>query len=308
MLPFVCLGIFMLTAYIIEIIAYDVKVETGYNQVIFDDTLELSIAITPERNYLYHIESGEEVQYMNFYREKPFYSKLMHPIYIDEIESFYIVIFSYDKDKTITNNRFLQNDYERHHQRDILFLIDKSNGFIISAEDYEQIGYEIDLTSFQEGNNLITYGVFLLHEKGIAYIRCINIDSDITYDTYHNYINNIHNSIMWVNSSIGVYHSHTLGDPSEIEAFILEGAFYYYEDSYGVAFAGRVSEQEYGVMFRADVILTDESNAIAGYVRVTNSGIYYISNDMNLMFTNGITTTLYQEDVNFEDWESYISE
>ncbi|MBN2540755.1 MAG: hypothetical protein JXB08_04450 [Bacilli bacterium] len=302
----VYLGAVLLLAVLLVNILGQENLEIIYQYVAFDDELDLSLVKTPERNYLIYTNSDEEVLYENRYEEQPFHSEKLHPIYLDDMEDYYIVIYSYDHTKTITNDRYTQNDYERNRKRDFLVLIRKDDGLVIYTEDYELIGREIDLNSFQSGNNIITFDIFIPYEKNISYIRCISIDDDVAYDSSYIYNDDIHNTPMITTFMGEIYHFHTLGDPSEILEFTLAGSFYYYEDSYGLSFAGKIRRDLYGAEFTRNLDLSLEEYAKDGYVRITESGIYYVSNDLDLVFNNGSNSVIIQADITLMEWETYI--
>lgn len=168
------------------------------------------------------------------------------------------------------------------------------------------IGREIDLNSFQSGNNIFTFDIFIPYEKNISYIRCISIDDDVAYDSCYIYKDDIHNTPM-ITTFIGeIYHFHNLGDPSEILEFTLSGSFYYYEDSYGLAFAGEIQRELYGAEFTGAVDLSLEAYAKDGYVRIAESGIYYVSNDLDLVFDNGSNSVIIQANITLTEWRIYI--
>ena len=271
-------------------------------QIVTDKRLSLQLEETADRNYLSN--HNEEALYIDFYDNSPKILKAWHPIYLDEIDNYYIVIFSKDKDKSISYLRFRQGDFERFDDIDRLVVINKDTGFIFHTTHYDLIGHEIDLTSFQEGNNIVTFNVFLPYEEKISYIRYISYTDDYSVMESHE---NFHSEPMGGNWIGMVGHTHTPGDPSWVEDFILYENLYYYEDSYGEAYYGYLEYQGGWVQFRKSYHFTDETYVKAGYLKFTDDGLYYVDNDLNLVKMRGPYKTTITSNIDINDWESYIN-
>jgi hypothetical protein len=228
------------------------------------------------------------------------------PIYLEEMESYYIVIFSYDKDTTIEYSRFRQGDYERIDAIDQLVLIEKSTGYIFNTTDYDLIGNEIDLNSFQEGKEVVTFNVFLPHEERISHVRWLYIEDDYSLETHASMYQNFHSEPMGGNWLGMIGHVHVLGDPSWVEVFDLSDDFFYYKDSYGKTYAGYLHQDENWINFKQSVDLTEERFASSGYYKLDDNGIYYVNNDMDLVYTLAFQTVVIKENVNLENWEDHI--
>lgn len=271
-------------------------------QIISEQRLSLTLEKTSERNYL--LNHNEEAKYIDFYDQTPKTLKAWHPIYLDEIENYYIVIFSKDKDKQLSYQRFRQGDFERFDHIDRLVVINKDTGFIFFTTHYDLIGYEIDLTSFQEGNNMVTFNVFLQYEEKISYVRYISYTDDYSVMKSHENFKSEPMGGNWIGM---VGHTHTPGDPSWVEDFILYDNLYYYEDSYGEAYYGYLEYQGPWVQFRKSYHFTDETYVKEGYLKFTDDGLYYVDNDLNLIRIRGPYKTTIKSNIDIANWESYIN-
>ncbi len=291
---------------VVNIIQYR-HYEYDIHQVVFEDKLNLSIVKTEDRNYLYNKITNKEVTYINVYEKTPYKSNNLQPIYFKDIGDYYLVVYSPDNKRIIENERFLQGNYESN-EIDHLVLIEKETGYIYDTQEYELIGLEIDLTSFQFGNNLIVFGVFIPYENNISFYQYINIQDEYSIEDAMSLHENYYSDNVgdWTHPSI---HFHTLGDPSEITGFEISGRYLYYKDSYGRIYVGAYNNETYGVNFSFYETLMDEELAKEGYIKVTDTGIYYLSNDGHLYKTRGYSIrTLIEINVSKDEFESYIFE
>jgi energy-coupling factor transporter transmembrane protein EcfT len=279
--------------------------EPEIHQVVFDETLDLSLVESDSRNYLINLYSGKEVTYINVYEKTPYKLKNLHPIYLKDLGDYYVVIYSYDKDKVIKNDRFLQGDYE-FFETDILVLIEKETGYIFNTQAYELIGNEIDLNSFQFGENLIVFAVFIKHETNISFYQYINIQDDYSIENSRSLYENYYSDFVsdWQFPAI---HEHTLGDPSELVDFKIFGTYIYYQDSYDNLYVGTYNQENYGVRFNFYETLMDEQYAKDGYIKATSTGIYYLSNDLDIYKLVSLTyPMLIEENVSTDDFEAFF--
>ncbi len=168
--------------------------------------------------------------------------------------------------------------------------------------EYEFIGKSIDLTSFQEVTNGLLYNILIDYELGIGMIGYLQIQDEYSTEDSRS----IHENF-YAGSFFGLlYHTHTLGDPSEITVFEATFNHYYYKDSYGVIYVGKLRQDNYGIIGSSDEV-EDEYFLENGYYKITENGIYYLSNDMNLMQYLGYEVFVtVQENVTTNNWEDYI--
>jgi hypothetical protein len=296
--------------YVLIIVFFTILIFSSSNvqdipdQIVTETRLLLELEKTIDRNYI--LNHNEEARYIEVYDKDPKILEDWHPIYLDEIESYYIVIYSKDKDKQISYNRFRQGDYERFKDVDRLVVIHKDTGLIFHTTHYDLIGYEIDLNSFQEGHHIITFNVFLQYEEKISYVRYISYTSDYSIDNSKSFYENFATEPMGGNWIGMIGHTHTLGDPSWVEDFILHNNLYYYEDSYGEAYYGYLEPQGPYRAFRKSYEFTDETYAKQGYLKFVDDDLYFVDNDLNLCYLNGSTKVIVASHIVLENWESYI--
>lgn len=274
------------------------------DQIISNTSLSLRIEQTENRSYLMNGDS--EATYISYNDDQPKILKTWFPIYLDDLEDHYIVIFSHDMHRKVVYHRFRQTDYERHRDGDRLVVIQKRSGYIFDTIDYDLIGHEIDLTSFQEGTNVVTFSVFLPYEDRISHIRYIHYTDDYSIEDSHQMFENFYTEPMggdWVGM---VGHKHTLGDPSWVVDFILSGNLYYYEDSYGTAYYGDLRKQQKYIQFREFYDFSDEIYAKQGYLKFEHDGLYFVDNQLNVVYLDASVATIVATNISLDHWESAI--
>jgi len=254
--------------------------EPEIHQIVFEGTLDVEIFHEDERSYLVYGDSKKEVTYLNVYEKNPFKSKISNPIYLNDIGDYYVVVFSLDNSMKITDDRFLQGDYE-FYDVDHLVLIQKSTGYIFDTQEYELIGNEIDLTSFQYVDQTIFYGVFIPHENNISFYQYTIIQDEYSIEDarskYENYYSDFVGGFQYP-----LIHFHRPEDPSELIDFKVAGKYLFVKDSYNNVYVGSYSDYEYGLTFTFDESLSDEEFLLEGYIKITENGIYYLGIDYNV--------------------------
>jgi|GEM_PF-2482764 len=274
------------------------------DQIVSDRVLSLSIVETDERSYLSN--NNQEVKYISLNNTTPSKLAYWHPVYLDEIDSYYIVIFSSDKDTKVSYSRFKQKDFERYQNIDTLVIIEKSTGYIFDTTHYELIGQEIDLTSFQEGFNIVTFNVFLSYEEKVSYIRYLHIKDDYSLESTDAMYDNFENEAIIGDWLKRVAHVHTLGEPSWVEDFILFEDQYYYEDSHGIINYGYIISDRTHLEFISQINLSNETYVKQGYFKLTKDGLYFVDSYRTLCLVNYTGVNFITENIILEDWESYI--
>ena len=302
---YIIIGVYILCLVFVILIGSDFDNEPYVpDQIVSDSTLDLRIMETTDRSYL--LNGNNEVRYVTIYDKKPKTLTNWNPIYLREMDNYYIVVYSKNKDKKITYDRFRQSDYERHDDIDLLVVIDKHTGNIFHTTHYDLIGHEIDLTSFQEGHNIVTFNVFLPYEDKIAYVRYFHYTDDYSIDGFESKHENFATEPMGGNWVGMIGHTHTPGDPSWVEDFIIYENLYYYEDSYGTAYYGYLDANGPWISFIQNYDLSSEIYAQEGYLKFNTDGLYYVDNDLNLCLLNGTMKTVIASDISIDVWESYI--
>lgn len=286
-----------------------------------ETTLDLRLRKESDRNFLYQVDSSEEILVKGNNGEL-FNVEQFSPIYINETENYYIVVYSVDHTKTILNHRFTQQDIERNNFYDRLVLINKNNHKILNLAEVELIGKTINLNSFQESDdNLLSFNIFLDYETKISTVELIYINYEAIELEFDNIAVQIFNPMMKDDDEyISVNHFHTLNNPSWITDFILKDDFFFYQDSYGKSYIGtiegdisysysnngQVTSVSGFLYLNAGVNLEDLVYANQGYLKITENGIYYINNDLDIVFYNGVNTTIINEDVSLDSWLDYM--
>ena len=275
------------------------------DQIVFEGTLDIKLIEQTDRTYLAFTENNKEVEYISVYTSKPFIAKKVNPIYLEDIGDYYVMIYSKDKNKEIINNRFLQGDYE-FYDSDHLVLIQKSTGYIFDTQDYELIGREIDLSSFQYSGTTIFYSVFLPYENGISFVQYISVSEDYSIETRMDKFENYSTNKIFGDST-GLVHSHTFGDPSKIVDFIVTGNYIYIKDSYNVVTVASYVQDTYGLNFTYDDSLSEEEFVLEGFIDVTIDGIYYLSSNYNIyrLIPGFLNATLIEENVTKDEYLTY---
>ena len=291
------------------LINYDYDVDKEMNIVVKgDNDLNLTIYSNLERSYLINLDTLEEIEYKTTWRPKKEQTQNdLNAVYIKDLDPYYLVIFSEDKDRTYSD-RFTLGDHERD-RGDLLYLIDKEDGYMYPVSSNELSGYEIDLTTFTVSDELVYYGVYLKYEDNISHYRYLYIPDDMTLEMYGNISFHNNRDAIWISGvQSGSVHLHTLGDPSNIELFDAREGRFVYIDTYGKIILGSYKKAEYDVTFSGSDLLTGQTNILLGYYDIVNGKLYYVSNELNLyrFDSNYAPSVPIRENVTLDNWQDFI--
>lgn len=273
-----------------------------------NNNLTVELREDEERTYLYNTELDKEVAYANQWNPGRYKTqKDYHVVYLKELENFYMVIYSKNKEKEYTD-RFLVGDHERD-KGDLLYIINREDGFMYPVDAYSMSGYELDLDSFAVEDRVVYFGVYLKYETGISHYRNLYIPEDPDDNEYRETGWRNGRERIWINGNVsgGSSHRHILGDPSEIETFILHEDLFLYIDSYDYIRVGRYRVEDSWIKADGHEFLIGQNYVLAGYYEFYNGDLYYVSNDLKLMkYTNRNATYTIEENISLTNWTDYI--
>ncbi len=271
---------------------------------------ELSLTVKEKdgRSFLFDENQNDEVKYKPYWTtNKEKIQDDYNVVYFKALEQYYLVIFSENSTKTYTN-RFLVGDHERE-RGDLLYVIDKEDGFMYLVSATSLSGYEVDLSSFKVEGEIVYYGVYLKYETGISHYRYLVIPDNIEKEDYSSQTWRNNRDQIWIRGDVegGSNHVHTLGDPSEITTFILNEKTFLYIDSYDIIRVGRYTRSNNDLRLDGKEFLTGEQYIIDGQYELIDGILYYLSNDLELRkFTNNFATSTVKEDVTLDNWRDFI--
>ncbi len=245
------------------------------------DDFDLMIEESEEGNYLVDRNTTKEVSFFSHYDLDESFELNSYPVYLKEYSDYYVLILSFDNEKEFLYDRFLIGDYELSTS-DKLYVIEKSTGYVFDTREYDLISYEIDLNSFQYTSEAFFFNIYLPFENEIGFIYYWNITEDYYIESPRmNYYSNI------LMSGEGEFlHYHTEQDPSSIVSFKVVDDYFYLIDTYDRVYSGTFYQDEYGLDFISNEFLSDEPFALEGFIRISDEGIYYLDQDLNIKKLN----------------------
>ncbi|VEU80553.1 hypothetical protein [Haploplasma axanthum] len=284
----------MLSISLILIIALNFVIVTissrpSYDQVTNIDLIEedrLSIELKDSK--LIHSNSKIPVKYLVFEKENKNFS--FSPIYLNDFEDYYFVIFSTDKTKKITNNLFRVLRTYNYNMSDFAVFIDKKTGEVIDIQKHDLYGNFIILDSIYFVNNSFSFK--LIHKD------YPNIDVLITGDIAHK------NNYLYISIEFFDYGG------------IIKSAF---DDNYvslvvdssgRIIFKQKIYETENGNVTKTTEkhykYLANEEYVKQGYFETINKKIYYVDNNMNICIINGNSSSVVMKIDSLENWTMHI--
>lgn len=221
-----------------------------------------------------------------------------YPIYLNELDAYYIVVFSKDTSNSLTDGLFFQHDYEMYrNQVDMLLLISKVDGQLLQPRVYNLIGSTVDLDAAENKEDTITFPVYKPFSKNI---------------NYYYYIEQLPtNSRPYITSDMISFS----GDKN-IEKFeFVQGRYLTLFDTGDISYYIRspyiIEESDVitSIRFSANYsqILNDEIYVKQGYFTTHNNQIYIVGNDLCIYLVTGETLTKVKQLESLDTWMDEIS-
>lgn len=130
---------------------------------------ELKDEITKERVTYYVYE--DKVKHEKWY-----------PVYMKSFDGVYLMVFSTDSSKTMSDGLFFQDDYEYNHNADKLVIVSKETGFIRIPRTYELIGQTVDLSLTEKQGSVLSFPVNHPYSRTINFYFSIYVyDQSVLY-------------------------------------------------------------------------------------------------------------------------------
>ncbi|WP_025725031.1 hypothetical protein [Acholeplasma granularum] len=115
---------------------------------------------------------NSEVIYLDSFKVEV--SLNIYPIYLKELDNYYLVIYSYDMNKSLEYELYTQNDYEMYRNKvDILALINKADGKLSVPRVYNLIGSTFDLSQILNKGETILLPIYKPYKSDINYYYLI---------------------------------------------------------------------------------------------------------------------------------------
>ena len=97
-------------------------------------------------------------------------------VYLRDLGSYYLAVYSLDSEKNYDHGRYILSDYESHEHIDRLYFINKKDGKMFIFYDYELIGKTLNLNTIEEIENIgFLYHVLIDFEQEISYAALLAI-------------------------------------------------------------------------------------------------------------------------------------
>lgn len=122
------------------------------NNINLNDSL--SIRTIDGKKQLYNDTLNESIQFKNLD------FKFLQPVFLSQVDNYYVVVFSLDGNKTYEDGRFYQGDLELQKSMDKLAFIDVEHAYIHELRKVELIGRTIDLFSMDSNDTSVAYKVY----------------------------------------------------------------------------------------------------------------------------------------------------
>ena len=224
-----------------------------------------------------------------------------YPVYLKDLDDYYLLVFSIDSNKDYSHNRFYQEDYERSYFIDWIYFVDKKTGDMYYLRVYNTIGKTLALDKFENVNGIVIYHVLLDFELetsycGLLFINTVEIGNGIFFS-----------------SEVTRFHYHG-DDYSYIKKLLLTTKNQLIEvDSYGEIYYSSFSYTYNNNGFSmkrhtSSKILADEEYAKAGYITVVNDKIFYVNNNLEIYQFKYTGLDVYIEDViSLNTWEEQLT-
>src|SRR5690554_4316668 len=256
-----------------------------------------------------HIKKGDGINILYNNNEQVSYTYLSegkapetyYPVYLKDLDDYYLLVFSIDSNKDYSHNRFYQEDYERSYFIDWIYFVDKKTGDMYYLRVYNTIGKTLALDKFENVNGIVIYHVLLDFELetsycGLLFINTVEIGNGIFFS-----------------SEVTRFHYHG-DDYSYIKKLLLTTKNQLIEvDSYGEIYYSSFSYTYNNNGFSmkrhtSSKILADEEYAKAGYITVVNDKIFYVNNNLEIYQFKYTGLDVYIEDViSLNTWEEQLT-
>lgn len=130
-------------------------------------------------------EDQSEVIYLDTLKNETHLN--IYPIYIKELDNYYVVIYSHDKNKRLLYNLYTQDDYELYRNEvDLFTLISKTDGVISMPRVYNLIGSTIDLNQILSKDETIILPIYKPFKSDINYYYLIQEIQTSTHKYFKN--------------------------------------------------------------------------------------------------------------------------
>lgn len=255
---------------------YDIEL---YYQIVLDEDDELSLSLIDSNNQVLLSNDGETpVQYIGE-REKTIIISDYNVVYFKEYDNLYVVIYSSKLGSFVEYDRLMMPNYNdvNFKKNDLfLYVIDKSNANMILIQDYDLIGYTIDLTSFNlSTNQLLSFTILQPYQDKIWFIMAIFLDDleeELKYTSYY-----------YQEMIVSMGHFYSSDDSSWITFYAVSNHYSVWADSngevHGEYFYYNSNNSYNSGSINDDVFLN--SYISEGYIIMYQGEIYYIGETRN---------------------------
>lgn len=253
-----------------------------------------NISIQKVDNQLVLVDSfNQKIKYL---QDKKVYDfKNYHPVHLQDLGDYYVVIYSTNMNIDYSHGRFVQNDYEYNREYDVIYLLNKETGKMYMYREYHLIGKSIDLNSFKMiDDDKIIYHVYADYEIKTARVEVIFISEIMNrvrgiplmnlmsfLDNRYKYLEKYvitNDRLLWVDNT----------------GYIGYKTFYYHFRADGGESGGNYYSE----------LVKDEEYLRLGYFAIYDNEIYYVGNDLKIYALK--TKTYIADVILLENWEDQL--
>jgi hypothetical protein len=225
-------------------------------------------------------------------------------VYLRDLGSYYLAVYSLDSEKNYDHGRYILSDYESHEHIDRLYFINKKDGKMFIFYDYELIGKTLNLNTIEEIENIgFLYHVLIDFEQEISYAALLAIKQS-----------NAENRDYPLSINIFLTDTHYHGtDYSYIQKVMVnKNKEFVWTDSYGKAYQNTFTvsftkDSAHAYYGRKKEILEGENYFLQGYWKLKDDGLYYVDNNLKLYKLQNSSKTHISDIIDLEKWEELIN-
>jgi hypothetical protein len=225
-------------------------------------------------------------------------------VYLRDLGSYYLAVYSLDSEKNYDHGRYILSDYESHEHIDRLYFINKKDGKMFIFYDYELIGKTLNLNTIEEIENIgFLYHVLIDFEQEISYAALLAIKQS-----------NAENRDYPLSINIFLTDTHYHGtDYSYIQKVMVnKNKEFVWTDSYGKAYQNTFTvsftkDSAHAYYGRKQEILEGENYFLQGYWKLKDDGLYYVDNNLKLYKLQNSSKTHISDIIDLEKWEELIN-